>query len=393
MLDNLVKLGEVAQQTGSPIIPSRFPTESFELYSIPAYDAGAPEIVLGSAIGSNKTLLHSACILFSKLNPRIPRIWNVPKTGSMRQVCSTEFIPFRLTNPAVVDSEYLAYMMASPQFLEPIQSQVNSSTKSHQRVKPDVIAGQRLPVPAISEQKRIVILIKECMERIDEIQNLRESAKIEVNAIHRSYYHEQYERLSSSGKTVRLDQAAKFMGGGTPSKQNPSFWRGTIPWISPKDMKRRDLYDATDHISNAAISGSSAKLISDPSVLFVVRGMILAHTLPTAVNRVPVAINQDMKAAIPNKGFDVDFLAAMIRGAEKKLLSQVEIAGHGTCRLQQPHWTGLPIPVLTPTEQADVVAATQEFESITDRLKSEVRTNESEAMRAAVLRKAYAGEL
>lgn len=393
MADNLVKLGEVAQQTGSPIIPSRFPHESFELYSIPAYDAGMPETVLGSAIGSNKTLLHSPCVLFSKLNPRIPRIWNVPSTGSVRQVCSTEFIPFQLTDPAGVDSEFLAFMMASPQFLEPIQSQVNSSTKSHQRVKPEVIAAQLLPIPGLSEQKRIVKHIKDCMERIEEMESLREGAKAEANAIHRSFYHEQYERLCASGKTVRLDQAAKFMGGGTPSKQNVSFWKGTIPWISPKDMKRRELHDAIDHISEAAISGSNAKLVSSPSVLFVVRGMILAHTLPIAVNRVPVAINQDMKAAVPHEGFDVDFLSAMLRGAEKQLLSQVEIAGHGTCRLQQPHWSGLPIPVLTPAEQADVVAATQAFESIADRLRLEVSTNESVAMRAAVLRRAFAGEL
>jgi type I restriction enzyme S subunit len=245
----------------------------------------------------------------------------------------------------------------------------------------------------LAEQRRIVARIRECMERVDEIEKLSETSAPEVKALSRSFYREQYQRLCAEHEVCRLDQAAMFMGGGTPSKQNPSFWTGSIPWISPKDMKRRDLHDATDHISDAAISGSSAKLISEPSVLFVVRGMILTHTLPIAVNRVPVAINQDMKAAVPGKGFDVDFLATMLRGAEKTLLAEVEIAGHGTCRLQQPHWSGVPIPVLSPAKRADVVAAAQAFESIADRLLTEMTLNERSAMRAAVLRKAFAGEM
>lgn len=36
--------------------------------------------------------------------------------------------------------------------------------------------------------------------------------------------------------------------------------------------------------------------VSAGAVLFVVRGMILAHTFPVALTRVPVTINQDMKA-------------------------------------------------------------------------------------------------
>ena len=35
-----------------------------------------------------------------------------------------------------------------------------------------------------------------------------------------------------------LKYLARFNGGATPSKDNPSFWNGSIPWVSPKDMKK-----------------------------------------------------------------------------------------------------------------------------------------------------------
>ncbi len=334
------------------------------------------------------TFLKRGDILIARMPDPIGRACLFP--GASRE-CVTVVDAAILRPKEDCDPDYIQYWINSPNIQRAIRETAKGATR--QRVARRALEDLPITLPSLDEQRRIVTRIKECMDRIDEIALLRGTSALESKVLHRSFYHEQYERLISNGKTVRLEQAAKFMGGGTPSKQNPSFWMGTIPWISPKDMKRRDLYDATDHISDAAISGSSTKLISEPSVLFVVRGMILAHTLPIAVNRVPVAINQDMKAAVPTNGFDVDFLAAMLRGAEKKLLSQVEIAGHGTCRLQQPHWTGVPIPVLSQSEQADVVAATQAFESIADRLRTEVTSNESEAMRAAVLRKAFAGEL
>ena len=90
-----------------------------------------------------------------------------------------------------------------------------------------------------------------------------------------------------------------MLGGGTPNTARSEFWEGNIPWVSPKDMKRDHIFNTMDHISDEAIKGSTAKLLPVGSILFVVRGMILNHTLPVAKTEVPVAINQDMKALIP----------------------------------------------------------------------------------------------
>ncbi|RDJ94062.1 ABC transporter ATP-binding protein, partial [Lacticaseibacillus rhamnosus] len=57
-------------------MPSAFPHEIFDHYSIPAYDAGCePKSDIGSSILSNKTVVPNEGVLLSKLNPDIARVW------------------------------------------------------------------------------------------------------------------------------------------------------------------------------------------------------------------------------------------------------------------------------------------------------------------------------
>lgn len=50
-----------------------------------------------------------------------------------------------------------------------------------------------------------------------------------------------------------LKSISRLASGGTPSKQRPDFWRGSIAWVSPKDMKSPRLWDAEDHISQQVV--------------------------------------------------------------------------------------------------------------------------------------------
>ena len=105
-------------------------------------------------------------------------------------------------------------------------------------------------------------------------------------------------KLPSSWASVKLADIGTWRGGGTPSKANSAFWtNGTIPWVSPKDMKRPKLSTAQDLITEAAVKASATSLIDAGSVLMVTRSGILSHSLPVAVNLVPVALNRHKRKA------------------------------------------------------------------------------------------------
>src|SRR5262249_17131995 len=130
-------------------------------------------------------------------------------------------------------------------------------------------------------------------------------------------------RCCEHGAQMTLGEAVSFKGGGTPSTENPSYWNGDIPWVSPKDMKSSEVGDSIDKITPEAIANSAASLIPKDAVLIVVRSGILARTIPVGITTRPVAINQDIKALCPNKDVAPRYLHYFMRASEPIILKLV----------------------------------------------------------------------
>ena len=91
----------------------------------------------------------------------------------------------------------------------------------------------------------------------------------------------------------------RIIGGGTPSKSNPNFWNGSIPWASVKDMSDNNyrIYKTQDYISEIGLKNSASNLIKSGSIIISTR-MGLGRVVK---NNVDMAINQDLKALVPNE--------------------------------------------------------------------------------------------
>src|SRR3546814_19090730 len=121
-------------------------------------------------------------------------------------------------------------------------------------------------------------------------------------------------------------------------------------------MKVAEINDAVDHVTEKAVASTNIKLLSPGSVLTVVRGMILAKTLPVAVLRSSATINQDMKALIPKDGIISEYIALVLNGSKRRILGVVERSPHGTCRLDTDKFLSIPIPKLQVRAQRRLAA-------------------------------------
>ncbi len=162
--------------------------------------------------------------------------------------------------------------------------------------------------------------------------------------------------LPSHWSAMPLKYLVNFESGGTPSKDNPLYWGGDIPWASAKDLKQEVISDTIEHLTDAAISEGAAKLVARGTVAVVVRGMILARTFPVSVLDAPMAINQDLKALSGGSRLDTRFLAWALRGSSEETLARLEEAAHGTKALRMDAWSSMCLPVPPLPEQFAIAA-------------------------------------
>jgi len=166
----MVPAGTLMANSRSSVDPSKSRDEVFELWSIPAYDRGKPDLVQGAEIGSQKQVVVPGDVLLSKIVPHIRRAWVVsPSRGGHRQIASSEWIVFRT---AVADAAYLRHLLTSERFHAEFMSTVQGVGGSLLRARPSYVAKIQVPLPPIEEQRRIAAIL----DKADDLRTHRRAA-------------------------------------------------------------------------------------------------------------------------------------------------------------------------------------------------------------------------
>ncbi|MBW8307786.1 MAG: restriction endonuclease subunit S [Thiobacillus sp.] len=210
-----------------------------------------------------------------------------------------------------------------------------------------------------------------------------------------------YEVLAQSVSTdnwtlVPLKELGRWSGGGTPSKSKLDYWEdGTIPWVSPKDMKTDHIVDSEDHVTQAAVEESTAKLIPAGSVLIVTRSGILSHTLPVSMTTVPVTVNQDLKALTPREGVLPEYVAWALRCFAREILNTCSKQGTTVSSIETAALHRFKIPVAPLDQQKRIVAEIEKQFSRLDEAVANLKRVKANLKRykAAVLKAAVEGRL
>src|SRR5690625_1094444 len=314
---------------------------------------------------------------------------------------------------------FLKYFFISNCFIHGIKSELHGGV--NQNIHAENIKNQLIGIPPLSEQTAIAdfldqktgeidLAVKKGEERIRLLKEYRAAViheavtrgvPVDITGI------DQGVEMKESGieyigeipehwEVKKLKYAIKnITGGGTPSKNNSSFWNGNIPWVSPKDMKINQITSTQDYITEEGLNNSSANLISKNSLLIVFRSGILKHTLPVAINLIEVALNQDMKAIEPNFDISTLYLKFMHLGLENEILTFCTTLGATVDSISMKFYMNFELPVPPIEEQRQIV---EYIETETARLDAEIRTAEEEIRllqeyREALISEAVTGKI
>ena len=164
-----VEIGELQAKKNGSIDPSKFLDETFELHSIPSHYKGNAEILTGREIGSSKQIVQENDVMISKIVPHIRRAMVVPKKGDFRQIASGEWIVFRSEK---VYPNYLRHLLISDFFNAEFMATVSGVGGSLLRARPAFVSKIKIPLPPLSEQKRIAKIL----DKADELRQKRQQS-------------------------------------------------------------------------------------------------------------------------------------------------------------------------------------------------------------------------
>ncbi|MBC7622592.1 MAG: restriction endonuclease subunit S, partial [Aeromicrobium sp.] len=182
---------------------------------------------------------------------------------------------------------------------------------------------------------------------------------------------------------------SKIIGGGTPSRNELSYWGGDIPWLTVKDMRSRRPAAAQEHITERAVAESATSIIPPDTVITATRvGLGKVVRVPYAA-----AINQDLKALIAGPGLDKSYLEYWI----VSIAAFLESIGSGTTvkGIRLETLRQLPFPLAPLAEQREIVAELEKHFSRLDEAVANLQRVKANLKRykASVLKDAVEGRL
>lgn len=188
-------------------------------------------------------------------------------------------------------------------------------------------------------------------------------------------YNEVLKReIPAHWKNSNILAIADVLGGGTPTKKNPQFWGGTIPFFTPTDAGGAIFkLSTTDYITDAGLIGSSTKLFDRYTVFITARGSVGK----LVITGVEMAMNQSCYALRSKEGVSHVFLFFLA----KELIHHLQVKSSGSVFdsivSNDIELTELAIPPI------DLI---QQFSAIAEPLFEKIFNNTKENERLAELR-------
>ncbi|AFZ13446.1 restriction modification system DNA specificity domain protein [Crinalium epipsammum PCC 9333] len=191
--------------------------------------------VTGSEIGTKKQfIIKAGQLVLSKIDARNGAFGIVPNDCN-GAIITGNFWAFDV-NHELLDIQYLDYLTKTSLFTD-FCIRASDGTTNRLYLQESKFLSMQIPLPPLEEQRRIVARVEELVGKIEEARSLRQQANEETNMLWRAIAKDIFTHLAQTVKEP-LRQLITVQGGGTPSKENPFFWQGSIPWVSPKELNQ-----------------------------------------------------------------------------------------------------------------------------------------------------------
>jgi len=265
-------------------------------------------------------------------------------------ICSAHAMVLR-AKPDVVLPEFLPFFMQSDLFMNlAVEISVGSLSPT---INWKTMAAQEFALPPMEEQKRLVELLRSIATLEEELR----TAEREADRLQKAAMQDLLDAELNGWLQKPIGEVFKVTTGGTPSRNNATFWNGDVPWVKTGEVNYSVIETTEERVTDDGLKGSAAKLCPPNSVLVALYGQGPTRGRVGMLG-IKAAVNQACAAIYPNEDFDPWFVYYYLSGKYLSLRAMAQGAAQPNLNLAMIKGFGLPIPTLE--EQKTAVASIDE---------------------------------
>lgn len=284
---------------------------------------------------------------------------------------------YRVTNPELLCHRFLRAYFDTARFQKRLAILGAGGTRAYVGITEQRSLALRLPQQP--EQRKIADFLTAVDGRIGQLIQKKALLEDYKKGVMQQLFTQSIRFKDDHGNDFpdweekKLGELTKWASGGTPSKDNSSFWEGDIPWMSAASMHERYYDDSPLKITKEGVKAGS-KMALKGTLLLLVRGSMLWNRIPVGITTRDVAFNQDVKALTPTNKIQAGFLLQWFIASENMLLHKVVGTGIGAGKLDTDEMKRLRFRLPSFDEQTKIA----DFLSAIDRKIESVATQITE---------------
>lgn len=341
----------------------------------------AREVACGEAPSRARQLVTAGDVLVSTVRPNLNGVARVPAELD-GATASTGFCVLR-PEPNKIDGSYLFQWVKSSAFVGNMVSMATGA--SYPAVSDRIIFESLVPLPPLEEQRRIAAVL----DQAETLRTQRRVALAHLDSLAQSIFLDMFGDPAKNTlglPTFTLGEIGSWHSGGTPPRSSDHYFTGAIPWFSSGELESMYVSDSAEHISDAAIRETSAKLVPAGALML---GMYDTAALKASIATSPCSCNQAIAfAEIFPRAKAVYVYYAIVIGREhfRRLQRGVRQKNLNLSMIRE-----LRIPAPPLAFQSEFAARIQAIEALKATYRAALA--ELDALFASLQHRAFSGEL
>lgn len=265
-----------------------------------------------------------------------------------RFVYSPQLCFWRSLQPRTINPRFLFYWMEGPEFYSQYKA-VAGQTDMAEYVSLTDQRRMYITLPPLEDQQAIADVLGSVDDKIELNRRMNETLEAMARAIFKSWFVDfdpvrtkaegrqpfgmdaataalfpsslqdsSLGKIPKGWRASRIGDVVATLLGGTPSRAEPSYWGGEIPWINSGKANEFRIIEPSEFITRTGLDSSATKLLPSRTTVIAITGATLGQV---SLTEIETCANQSIVGVIGNDVLPSEFLYFWVKNEIDDLLA------------------------------------------------------------------------